>query len=63
MILRPETEWIEIVAQGAAVLIDAEFKDLNKNFELFRSKTIEYPKLFGDGASAEFICQKIIEQV
>jgi UDP-GlcNAc3NAcA epimerase len=63
LILRTETEWVEIVNNGAAVLIDADKKELNKQFDLLRSKSVLYPKLFGEGNSAEFICKKIIEQL
>jgi len=61
LILRSETEWIEIINQGAAALIDVDKMDLNTQFELFSAKEIKFPKLFGDGNSAEFICKKILE--
>ena len=63
LILRPETEWVEIVTMGAAALVDADKNELNKQFDLLRSKNRVYPKLFGEGNSAEFICEKIIEQL
>lgn len=63
LILRHETEWVEIVAQGAAALINDDQSVLNKQFEFFRLKEIEYPKIFGDGNSAAFICKTIIEQL
>ena len=63
LILRAETEWVEIVSNGAAVLVDADKKELNKQFDLLRSKKVLYPKLFGEGNSAEFICEKIIEHL
>jgi len=61
--LRSETEWIEIINLGAAELIDEDKMDLNTQFELFSTKEIKFPKLFGDGSSAEFICKKILEQI
>ena len=63
LILRSETEWVEIVAQGAAALINEGQLALNKQFEMFRFKEIEYPQIFGDGNSAAFICKTIIEQL
>ncbi len=63
LIIRSETEWVEIVNQGAAVLINNENHSLVEEFELFRAKNIKYPKLFGDGNSAQFICQKIINDL
>mgnify|MGYP000944954048 FL=1 len=61
IIFRKETEWVEIVNCGAAILVDAN-KDavLNayKNFE--SKKNQEYPQLFGDGKSAEFMCEEML---
>jgi len=63
LILRSETEWVEIVEQGVAIVIDADEKKLNSSFDLFHSKPLTFPKLFGDGKSAEFICKKIVEEI
>jgi UDP-GlcNAc3NAcA epimerase len=60
MILRPETEWVEIINQGVAFLADVNFEDFIQKYHLLESKKITYPKLFGDGNSAEFICSKIV---
>jgi UDP-GlcNAc3NAcA epimerase len=63
LILRSETEWVEIVEQGAAIVIDANEEKLNSSFDLFQSKSLTFPNLFGDGWSAEFICKKIVEEI
>jgi len=63
LILRSETEWVEIVAQGVAVIVDASEDKLNRSYDLLRSKPLSFPKLFGDGRSAEFICKKIVEEI
>lgn len=63
LILRSETEWHEIVEQGTAMLIDASEEKLNRSFDLFKSKSLTFPHLFGDGKTAEFICKKIIEEI
>jgi len=63
LILRSETEWVEIVEQGAAIVIDANEEKLNSSFALFQSKSLTFPHLFGDGKSAEFICAKIVEEI
>lgn len=63
VILRPETEWIELVGVGAAILCDA---DANKIAEAVRSlltKKLNFPAIFGDGHAAEFICSKIISDL
>ena len=63
IVLRSETEWLEIINQGASVIVNADEEKLNHHYNLFKSKRISYPKLFGDGRSASFICNKIIEEI
>lgn len=63
LILRSETEWVEIVEQGAAIVVDADEEKLNQSYNLLQSKSLTFPKLFGDGKSAEFICKKIEEEL
>jgi len=62
IILRPETEWVELVACGAAMICDADENRIKKAFAHFISTTgIQFPKLYGDGAAAEFICGQIVK--
>jgi UDP-GlcNAc3NAcA epimerase len=62
IILRPQTEWVEIVEQGAAILADADKEKIVTAFGHFsQHKAKAFPPLFGDGRAAEFICEKIIE--
>jgi len=62
VILRPQTEWVEIVEQGAAMLADADKEKIIAAFDHFsEQETKKYPPIFGDGRAAEFICEKIIE--
>ena len=65
VILRPETEWVEIVENGNAIIADANYdKILSGITELYsRKNTLTYPPLYGDGKSAEFICREIIEHL
>ncbi len=63
LILRSETEWVEIIDQGVALLIDASFDDLSEKYQLLKSKKLIFPELFGDGKSAEFICDKIVKEI
>jgi len=64
IILRPETEWTEIVENGNAILCDAD-KDriLNAYQVLSKKPDLTYPPLFGDGKAAEFICSEILEHL
>jgi UDP-GlcNAc3NAcA epimerase len=64
IILRPQTEWVEIVENGNALLAEANFDKIINSFEILNSKIdYTYPSLYGDGKAAEFICEKIIEHL
>ncbi len=64
IILRPQTEWVEIVNNGNAILAEANYDKIMNAFSVLSSKTdFTYPTLFGDGKAAEFICEKIIEHL
>ena len=64
IILRPQTEWVEIVENGNALLAEANFDKIINSFEILNSKTnYTYPSLYGNGKAAEFICKKIIEHL
>jgi UDP-GlcNAc3NAcA epimerase len=61
IILRPETEWVEIVENGTALIADADPEKILDAFEYFSHQDdLEFPPVFGDGKAAEFICEKII---
>lgn len=60
IILRPETEWVELVQLGTAVLADADEHKIVKAFLHFNSKNdIEFPDVYGDGHAAAFMVDKI----
>ena len=62
VILRPETEWVELVECGAAIVADANEKRIKEAFETLNSKTdLKFPKLYGDGKAAEFICGELVK--
>ncbi len=64
VILRPETEWVEIVESGCAVLAGSNPVKIKSGYEHFSHKgKLEYPSIFGDGSAAEFICQSILEHL
>jgi UDP-GlcNAc3NAcA epimerase len=64
VILRPETEWIELVNAGAAMLADAD-EDKIKSFTqtLLEKPTFNFENYYGDGKAAQFICSKIVEHI
>ena len=64
VILREQTEWIEIVQTGAAVLTGADTKKIVTSSQQLLSKHVKTDQhIFGDGHAAEFICQKIISDL
>jgi UDP-GlcNAc3NAcA epimerase len=64
VILRPQTEWVEIVENGNAILADASEERIEAAFDHFMNKTdFTYPPLFGDGKAAEFICETLLKEL
>ena len=60
VILRPETEWVEIVDAGAALLADANPVRILDATEKLWNTFPASPTAFGDGHAAEKIIKKII---
>lgn len=64
IILRPQTEWVEIVETGSAVITDANQQKIIKAVAAFFSnKELDFPPVFGDGKAAEFIVDEIVNQL
>jgi len=62
IVLRKETEWVELVSNGTAKLVDADpvlLKEAFKKYLEFNSSR-NYPGFYGDGKTAEFILQEIL---
>ena len=64
VILREQTEWIEIVQNGNARLAGSnEEMIVQHTRELLNKSDFTYPSLFGDGQAASFICSKILSDL
>ncbi|TNE72275.1 MAG: UDP-N-acetylglucosamine 2-epimerase (non-hydrolyzing), partial [Bacteroidetes bacterium] len=64
IILRPETEWVEIVENGNAIIADADQKRILEAYRQLSLKTdYTYPSFYGDGKAAEFICSCIVNDI
>lgn len=61
VILRPETEWVEIVEHGAGVIADADYDRIVNAYQELTGKIVKFPQLFGDGKAAEHILEAIVE--
>ena len=64
VILREQTEWIEIVENGNALIAGAnELKIISSVETLIKRTDFTYPNLYGYGNAANFICKKITEEL
>jgi UDP-GlcNAc3NAcA epimerase len=63
VILRQETEWVELVECGAALLAGADPGKIREAVNALLQARINYPAIFGEGHAAEFICSKMISEL
>ena len=64
VILREQTEWIEIIENGNALIAGAnELKIISSVETLIKRTDFTYPNLYGYGNAANFICKKITEEL
>ena len=63
VILRPETEWVEIVDAGAGIIADADYERIIKAYEELAGNPVHFPPLFGDGHASEKIIREIIKYI
>ncbi len=61
VILRPETEWIEIVEQDCGLIADTDREKIIDSYFKLTNKSLSFPSVFGNGRAAEFILDKIAE--
>ena len=62
IILRPETEWVEIVETGNAILADADEGRIMQAWQHFKDDPpTVFPEIFGDGHAAEFMLEKMLD--
>jgi UDP-GlcNAc3NAcA epimerase len=64
IILREQTEWVEIVENGNALLVGSSEAKLIEAYHLLTNKKdFTYPPFFGDGHASEEICRLMIEHL
>lgn len=64
LILREQTEWVEIVENGNAMLVGADQQRLVEGYQALRTKKdYTFPPLFGDGRAAQEICRLMLENL
>lgn len=57
LVLRKETEWVELVRNGTVKLVDADVQSIIDGFDHFNGDTtsLSFPAFYGDGKAAEFV--------
>jgi len=61
IVLRPETEWVELLECGNSILADVDSLKIKEAFKSLSGKSdFKYPPIFGDGKAAEFICNEMV---
>jgi len=61
VILRPETEWVEIVNHGAGIIANADSKLIVAAYDNLIGTRPVFPPLFGDANASEIILKTIVE--
>ncbi len=62
LVFRSETEWVELVQNKTCILADADKNQIiNGYIQLLAKKDHFYPAFYGDGETAEYICQELID--
>ncbi|MGQ3013217.1 MAG: non-hydrolyzing UDP-N-acetylglucosamine 2-epimerase [Flavobacteriales bacterium] len=60
VVLRPETEWVEIMETGNGILADADPQKILEGYRHFTAgREMNYPSIYGNGKAAEDISKTI----
>jgi UDP-GlcNAc3NAcA epimerase len=63
IILRPQTEWVEIVETKSAVIANTDSElILSATNKFLNNEKLDFPPVFGDGNAASFIAEELINQ-
>ncbi|MBR4339949.1 MAG: UDP-N-acetylglucosamine 2-epimerase (non-hydrolyzing) [Bacteroidales bacterium] len=60
VIMRPETEWKEIVEQGAGIIADADAEKIINAYNSLKNKKLNLKPVFGDGNASTIIADKML---
>ena len=64
VILREQTEWVEIIENGNAILAGANYDKIVSAFhDLINKSNYTYPLFYGNGQASNFICSKILDDL
>lgn len=61
IVLRAETEWVELVGNGTAILADANKDLIYRAFDkLIHARDMQFPAFYGDGKAAEAMLEEVL---
>lgn len=64
VVLRDETEWVELIHTGAARLVGANRVKLEEEVDHYLAHGhTDFPPVFGDGNAGAFICERILNDL
>jgi len=64
IILRPETEWVELVLCGSATIVGWNKDKIIEAYNRYSNdSSLRFPPVFGDGKAAEFICDMMLKHL
>ena len=64
IILRPETEWVELVSCGSAKIVGWRKEKIIEAYNHYSNdSSLKFPPVFGDGKAAEFICDMMLKHL
>ena len=64
IILRPETEWVELVSCGSAKIVGWSKDKIIEAYNRYSNdSSLQFPPVFGSGKAAEFICDMMLKHL
>ena len=64
IILRPETEWVELVSCGSAKIVGWSKDKIIEAYNRYSDDSnLQFPPVFGNGKAAEFICDMMLKHL
>ena len=63
IILRPQTEWVEIVKANCASIVNTDQNKILRAVDHFlKVENLNFPPVFGNGKAAEFMLKEMLNQ-
>ncbi|MEM7035925.1 MAG: UDP-N-acetylglucosamine 2-epimerase (non-hydrolyzing), partial [Bacteroidota bacterium] len=63
IVLRPQTEWVELIDAGTAILADADEQRILAAYDQLHNAQLDFPRIFGDGHASDFIVKELVARL